>query len=187
MTPKRSWKTAILSPFKRGRTFGCDERGTTAIEFALLGIPFFALIGAILETAFVFLSGQVMDSAVQDASRLIRTGQANNANFNAASFKTALCSGLYGLFDCNQIKLRTSTVVKFVDAVFSSPIDPVTGEWKPEWITDSYNGGGGSAVIMVEAYYKWPTIVNLGGFNLANTPDGKRLVSAVRVFRNEPF
>jgi Flp pilus assembly protein TadG len=184
MTLKRSWKAAFSAPFKRGRTFGCNESGTTAIEFALLGIPFFAVVGAILETALVFLSGQILDSAVQDAARQIRTGQ--GANFNATSFKTAVCAGLYGLFDCSQLKLRASVVGKFGDAAFSSPVDPVTGDWKPEWVIDTYNGSARSAVVVVEAYYKWPTIVNLGGFNLANTPDGKRLVSAVRVFKNEP-
>jgi hypothetical protein len=116
---------------------------------------------------------------------LIRTGQARDASFDAASFKTAVCAGLYGLFDCSQLKLRASIVGKFGDAVPDYPLDE-TGKWKPEWVNDAYNGGGGSAVIMVQAYYKWPTIINLS-FNLANTPDGKRLMKAVRVFRNEPF
>ena len=61
------------SPLRRWRGFAHDESGVTAIEFGLLAVPFFSILGAILETSLVFLSGQVLESAVQDASRLIRT------------------------------------------------------------------------------------------------------------------
>lgn len=183
-----SWRRALKARFIGGRSFVRDERAVTAIEFGLLGVPFFAIIGAIMETAIVFLSGQVLDSAVQDASRLIRTGQAGKASYSAASFKKAVCDNLYGLFDCSALKLHTTVVTSFGNANFTAnPLDPKTGDWVPAWVNDIYDGGGNASVIMVEAYYKWPVIVSLGGFNLQNTPDGKRLVSAVRVFRNEPF
>jgi Flp pilus assembly protein TadG len=189
MAIKRSaWKRALRARFMAGRSFVRDERAVTAIEFGLLGVPFFAIVGAIMETSLVFLSGQILDSAVQDASRLVRTGQANSAGYNAVTFKKAVCDGLYGLFDCTALKLHTSVVSTFGNAnLTSNPLDPKTGDWAPDWLNDTYNGGGNASVIMVEAYYKWPVIVSLGGFNLQNTPDGKRLISAVRVFRNEPF
>jgi hypothetical protein len=40
---------------------------------------------------------------------------------------------------------------------------------------------------MVQAYYKWPVMLNFGGFNLQTAGDGTHLLSAVRVFSNEPF
>lgn len=187
-TKRSSWKAAFKGHFVRGRNFGRDDRATTAVEFGLLGIPFFAIIGAILETALVFFAGQVLDSAVQDSSRLIRTGQAKDAKFDSALFKTEVCSRLYGLFDCSQLKLRTSVVDTFKAGSLtqSAPLDD-EGKWKADWDQDKYNGGLKSSVVMVEAYYKWPVVINLGGFNLQNTPDGKRLLSAVRLFSNEPF
>lgn len=185
---RSSLQRALRARFVGGRSFVRDERAVTAIEFGLLGIPFFAIVGAIMETALVFLSGQILDSAVQDASRLIRTGQAGSAGYNAVSFKKAVCDGLYGLFDCSALKLHTTVVTTFSNATFTAnPLDLKTGDWVPEWLNDAYDGGGNASVIMVEAYYKWPVIVSLGGFNMQNTPDGKRLLSAVRVFRNEPF
>ena len=54
-------------------------------------------------------------------------------------------------------------------------------------MVESYNPGVGSSIVLVEAYYKWPVIVNFVGFNLINQPDGSRLLAAIRVFRNEPF
>ena len=61
---------------------------------------------------------------------------------------------------------------------------PTTCTWS---FTEAFNGGQGRDVIQVSAYYRWPLIVVLPYFNLKNQPDNYRLISAIRVFRNEPF
>lgn len=183
-------KTSSPSPVQRRRllprlrALGRDENGTTAIEFGLLAIPFFAIIGAILETALIFFSGQVLDAAVRDASRLVLTGQATS--ISAPDFKQAVCDRLYGLMNCTDLKVRVSTLNTFNEATSTSPIDPVNGKYKADWDQPVYQPGAPSAIIMVEAYYKAPVLINLGGFNMQNTPDGKRLLGAVRIFENEP-
>ena len=174
--------------FPRGRrvlSFGRDERGVTAIEFGLLAIPFFALIFAILETAEVFLASQILDAAVGESSRLIRTGQAQNANYTAANFNTAICNNLYGLFDCSKLQVKVSIVSGFASATVTSPLNPAD---PTQWtLVPTYNPGVGSQVIMVQVYYKWHTLVNFGGFTLASSSDGTHLMGSVRVFENEPF
>ena len=45
----------------------------------------------------------------------------------------------------------------------------------------------GRSIIQVSAYYRWPLMVVLPYFNLKNQPDNFRLLTAIRVFRNEPF
>jgi hypothetical protein len=179
-------KANLLAPLKRAHGFGRDERAAAGVEFGLLAIPFFAIIGAIVETALVFFAGEVLDGAVQDASRIVLTGQAKTQSFNAVKFKAAVCDHTFGLIDCSQIKIKTSVVANFNAAAQSSPLDS-TGGWKPDWLADRYDGGVGRDVIMVEAYYKWQPILNIGGFSLQNTADGKRLLASVKVFRNEPF
>ena len=52
-----------------------DERGSAAIEFAIIAPIFFFLMFVIAETALVFIAEQVMDNAVFETARLIRTGQ----------------------------------------------------------------------------------------------------------------
>ena len=172
------------------RQFRRSEDGVTAIEFAVLATPFFALIAAILETAIIFFAGHVLDSAVQDATRLVRTGQAQEAGFDAADFKERICGRLYGLFDCDEIWLQVEEIDTFADAegeIAATPLDPDC-EAPCEWtIAESYDDGVGSSIILAQAYYKWPTIFNFGGFNLADRADGSRLLATVRVFRNEPF
>lgn len=166
------------------RRFRRDEGGVTAVEFGLLALPFFAIIGAILETALIFLASQVLDSAVNDSSRLIRTGQAHAANYTADSYRTAICDNLYGLFDCDEIKIRVTQVANFAGANIGVPTDPGTGNWT---VVENYDHGNGNSIILVEAYYKWPIALNMFDFNLSNLPDNTRMLSAVRVFRNEPF
>ncbi len=181
--PRNLWQI-ITGALKRRRKFARDERGVTVIEFALLALPFFAIIGAILETGIIFLASQILDSALADSSRLIRTGQAQAQSYTATEYRAAICEGLYGMFDCNALKVKVTEVADFSSATLSPVADPDDGAWL---IVESYNDGVGSSFVMVEAYYKWPVLLNLYDFNLSNLPDGTRLLSSVRVFRNEPF
>jgi Flp pilus assembly protein TadG len=177
-----------LSAAIRRCRFGHDENGATAIEFALLGPPFFAIIGAILETSVVLFSSQVLDSAVSDANRLIRTGQAQAAGYTQAQFKTAICGRLFGLFgDCSGLRVRVTQINDFASAQVTSPLQTdcvETCEWT---IEEAFDPGKGSGIVVVQAYYKWPVILGYRDVGLADQPDGTRLLATVRVFRNEPF
>lgn len=186
--------TAFLAPIwtrlaRRGRRrFARSEDGAAAVEFALLAVPFFAILGAILETSLVFLSGQVLESAVNDTSRLVRTGQARSTIASVDQFKSEVCSRLYGLFaNCSGLHVEVDVVQNFAAAQFSPPIDP---DCEPpcNWTRpESYNPGQGTSVVMVQVHYKWPVFLSLGGFGLANLPDGTRLLGAATVFKSEPF
>ncbi len=188
----------MLAPaLKRADGFRRDERGVTLIEFGILAVPFFTVIAAILETSLVFFAGQILDSAVQDAGRLIRTGQMQTGptgSNNLEGFRTKVCNNLYNMMTCANLKVKVSVVSNFASATVTYPIQQgssctiVNGVKTCNWtITESYTPGIGGDVVLVQAYYKWPTIVRLLGFNLQDQPDGTRLLGAVRVFRNEPF
>lgn len=189
------WK--ILGVFGRlgvrRRRFAADERGTTAIEFGLLGVPFFGLLAAILETSYVFLGGQILDTAVQDASRYIRTGQVqslykDNQTLQFSTFQQKVCDGLYKLFDCSKLWFSVETVGGFTNISRSSPVPTTCSPTSCDWTSNSiYQVTKASDVVLIRVYYKWPTIINLGGFTLANTGGNSRLLGAVRVFANEPF
>ena len=81
-----------------------DETASVAVEFGMVAIPFFTLVFAILQIAIVFLADQVLESAVANSARMIRTGQVTSTNTTAANFKTQyVCPNLYGLFDCSKL------------------------------------------------------------------------------------
>ncbi|UJW84847.1 TadE/TadG family type IV pilus assembly protein [Devosia sp. SL43] len=176
---------------QRRRDFARDERGATLIEFAILALPFFSIVGAILETSVVFLSGQVLESATQDVSRLIRTGQAQGMMSAPEDFKSRICARVYGLFpNCEtDLHVEVQTITDFDSATISPPIDWSCEEnCDAQWTRDEqYSSGGGGSIMMVQVYYKWPIMISLGDMTLGNLPGNKRLMSASTVFRNEPF
>jgi Flp pilus assembly protein TadG len=188
-----SYRTRSIEPvalaLRAGRSLASDERGVTMLEFAFLALPFFTIIFAMIETTMIFFAGQILDAAVDDASRLIRTGQAQTEEYELPDFRERVCDELYGLFDCAAVKLKVSVVTNFSSATAPPPTqtgtdcDP-TCDWT---IAQTYAPGSGKQIVMVQAYYKWPVIVNLPGFNFQNQPDGVRLLGTVRVFANEPF
>lgn len=162
-----------------------NNDGSVLIEFAILAVPFFAIIGAILETAFLLLASQVLDAAVDTASRKIRTGQAQTANYDMASFRSAVCDDLYGLFDCTQLRIFVSPVTSFSAATLgNSVVDMSDGSWDD---AEAYNDGSGSSIILAQVYYKWPTFLKIMTFDMATLPDNTHLIGAARLFENEPF
>ncbi len=188
MTPRPNLLRRLFAPaIKRGRGFAHDERGVTVIEFAILAVPFFTIIFATIETAMVFFAGQVLDSAVEDASRMVRTGRAQAQGFEVSDFRDYMCGYTFNLFDCSQIRLKIERIGRFSAAVTAPTVQTCT-ETECSWtFEDTYNPGSRREVIQVSAYYRWPLLLNVPYFTLKNQPDNYRLLGATRVFRNEPF
>ncbi len=181
-----------FSPFRvlqrRRKELLRDERGATAIEFALLALPFFTIVAGILQTSMIFLTGQVLESAVQDASRFIRTGQIQSQGNSLAVFRTEICGRLYGLIsDCNGLHIRVTEVTNFASAATSLPVSMSCASpcnWSQ---TEAWTSGAGKSVMLVQVYFKYPVLIQLGPFGLANLADGQRLMGTTTVFKNEPF
>lgn len=171
----------------RARSFARDDRGVTAIEFGILALPFFAIIFAIFQTAIMFLTTQVLDSALEDAARRIRTGEAQS--YTLDDFRNYMCPYTFNLLDCSQIQIQSAVLTGFSNVVKTAPqsCDSTTCTWTTGW--QAFNSGsvGCRAVMQVSAYYRYPLMVALPYFNLRNQPDNYRLISAIRVFRNEPY
>jgi Flp pilus assembly protein TadG len=188
-----SWIGRALLP-GRWRGLARNERGATLVEFGLLAPFFFGIVGAILETSVVFLSGQILDSAVQDVGRLIRTGQAQGTIVSDTDFREKVCARLYGLFPNCDAKLfvDVQTIANFDSASISAPVNwnctDLTAEECTAWTRDpAYTAGAGSSIMLVQVYYKWPIILNMFDVSMSNLPTGERLLGAATVFRNEPF
>ena len=171
--------------FSLWRRFRDDTRGATAVEFAIIALPFLALMGAILESAIVFLASQVLDTATSDAARLIRTGQAQQSSYTASQFKTEVCNRLYVLFTCSKVAVESTVYANF-SAISSTPPLDASGNFDPTKVTN-FQMGAASQIVVVRVYYAYPLFFNKLGFNLANTANGSRLLAGVAAFRNEPF
>ena len=170
----------------RGCALLRDEAGVTAVEFGILALPFFTVILAIIQTAIMFLATQVLDSALEDAARKVRTGEA--AAYTITDFRNLMCGYTFNLLDCSQIQLRSEVLSSFSNVALSQSVQTCTATtctWTAGW--QQFDPGSGKSVMQVSAFYRYPLIVVLPYFNLKNQPDNYRLLSAIRVFRNEPY
>ncbi len=129
----------------------------------------------------IFFSGSVLENAVADAARLIRTGQAQSGNFSKAKFKSSVCDKL-AMFDCAKLVINVETFANFGNVALSDPLDN-NGNLKNGF---PYNIGVGGDVVLVRVFYEWPLIAP-GLTLMKNMGTGNRLLTAVQVFRNEPF
>lgn len=162
-----------------------DSRGSAAIEFAIIAPIFFFLMFVIAETALIFIAEQVMDNAVFETARLIRTGQAQTASMSQSDFKTAMCGKMAVFINCNSSSfyLDVKKYANFSDMQTSNPLNPdqtFTSE-------GTYNFGGPSDIVVVRAYYQWPTNRIFGSLSLQNMSNGNRLIGSFAAFRNEPY
>ena len=173
-----------LLPTRLVRRFVRQQDGAAAVEFGLVALPFLALTFAILETALVFFAGQTLETAVKDSSRLIMTGHAQSSGFSKDDFKNAVCSRIYGLFDCaNGVYVDVKTYTSF-SAITAAP--PVTNG-QIDTTKLNYSPGQAGDIEVVTLYYQWPIYVSLLGNNLSNLSNNNRLLVATAVFCNEPF
>jgi Flp pilus assembly protein TadG len=80
------------------RKLARDKEGVTAIEFALVALPFFTVVFAILELGLAFIVNRMVDNAVIEASRMIRTGQASGAKVS----RPPIFAGLKSAHPCQR-------------------------------------------------------------------------------------
>jgi Flp pilus assembly protein TadG len=172
----RHWRAARL------RT---NQSGAAAVEFAIIAPVFFFLMFVIAETALVFIAEQVMDNAVFETARLIRTGQAQNSGMTAQQFKDDVCSRMSVFVKCSSsdFYLDVKSYATFGDMVLTQPTNPDDTFKDP----GTFNFGQANDIVVVRAYYQWPTNKIFGSLSLKNLSNGKRLIGSFAAFRNEPY
>jgi Flp pilus assembly protein TadG len=173
-----AWLGRIGGRFIRG------QRAATAVEFGLLALPFIALLFAILETGLLYFADQVLETAVDSSARLIRTGQAQQQGMTQATFKQSICDQVGAMFDCtNGLYLNVQTYPDFASISLTPPV--TSGQLDKG--NFQFGMGHGGDIVVVSAYYEWPTFSKLLGLNYSNLSDGNHLLAATAAFKNEPF
>ena len=172
------------------RAFRRDQEGVAAVEFGLVAVPFFALLFAILETALVFWSTQVLETAVANASRTIYTGQFQNSNDQTsteigAKFKAEVCKHVVALFPCDSPAVRVD-VRRFTPG--TPPPEVINKDTKEiNEAAFGYQATKANDIVLVRVAVEYPVFVSMMNSNQSNLANGKRLIMASATFRNEPF
>lgn len=172
---------------RRWRAFFADRKGATAVEFALIGAPFIALLVAIIQTFLVFFAQQLLEQVVNQSSRQILTGQAQAQSLTQAQFAQAVCSNVVIMFNCNGLMIDVQVANSWSSANTGLPTltydanGKVTNVWQ-------FNPGNQGDIVIVRVMYLWPVFLGPLGFNLANQSNSSnRLIMSSAVFMNEAF
>ncbi|MGE0627622.1 MAG: TadE/TadG family type IV pilus assembly protein [Hyphomicrobiaceae bacterium] len=185
---------------------GADEAGTTAIEFGMVALPFFAMLFGIISVGFYYFTVFTLENAVEEAARMIRTGQVQtrvDANgdpdpMTAAQFKQLVCDRLPPYMqDCTSAGKIRVQVQNFTS--FDSIAVPSCLDGQGALITDNsavYNPGGASTVTLVTVCYEWglPATLPSGLWwirpnsgNSSMMANGSALIQAATTFVTEPY
>ena len=171
--------------FFRFRRFSRSTDGASAVEFGLVAVPFLTLMMAILETALVFYGQVMLDSGLNEAARLVRTGQAQDMGLNATSFRNEVCTRVYGMIDCDDtLYVDVRSFENFEDIDVPPPLDQ-DGNVDDSF---SFDPGAEGDIVVARAFYEMPLFTpSVWGIGLANMGSGNRLLTSAATFRNEPF
>lgn len=177
------------------RRFRGNRRGSAAVEFALIAPIFFGLLFAIIETALVFFSSQVLETITQNSARVVLTGQAQSGSVTAcavggvaapctqATFKNYVCSQIPALFDCNSLYVDVTSFSSFSAVTLPTHLDGACN-----FDTNmNYSAGNAGDIVVVRLFYQWPLFVTGLGYNIGCGSTSKRLLVATAAFKNEPY
>ncbi|WP_244474704.1 MULTISPECIES: TadE/TadG family type IV pilus assembly protein [unclassified Rhizobium] len=195
MRTGRIWKRLVRS-----------REGSAAIEFAILSIPYFMIIFAILETFIAFAAEQLVTNAVNTLGRQIRTGQITyglnrSTDKTKEQFRQLFCDEVKILITCSATEVTTAaklyidartfstfaaiptTIPRMTTAAYSD-INPATFAFTP---------GGPETINMLRAYYRWQVITDLVRpyITTIRPADGSMpsdfLIVATTAFKNEKY
>lgn len=164
-----------------------DRRGATAIEFALLAMPFSLLVFAIIESCVSFAGQQVLSNATYDVARQIRTGQIRPADLDETKLKEMLCARLDIIVadNCPGLIVDLREYGTFADA--AKERIKLTSDRDIDTTGFAVKPGPSKSKNMLRVFYKWPVMTDLMSKMMSNLKDGKTLHFATVTWQNEPF
>lgn len=209
---------AILPGIISVRRFGTNllknREGTAALEFAIVGPAFIALLLAITYTMLIYLAQQMLETATQNGGRLLLTGAAQttalsngHVGMTATDFKNAICNGTSGtspdgqtitippllppMLSCSRLTVNVATATNYNVGSTSSPTFTYDSHGVLTSTGTGYNyqsgGSGKNRIVVLQLIYLWPTGTGPLGLNLTNQPNSNRKLVATSVFTTEDY
>lgn len=157
------------------------EEGSTAVEFAIVGIPFILMLIGIIEISLMLVTGALLQDATSEASRLIRTGQAQqSAGGPEDVFVTELCRVAGVFLNCENIQYEVVTLPGgFSEAETTPPIYDQNGDLVPR----GFDAGGADDVVLIRTTYRYPLVTPMFGALMGQN----RLMTTTIVLQTEPY
>ncbi len=162
--------------------FRNDESGVVAVEFAIVSLPFFAIIFATIAIGLYYFYAACLDYAVYRSARLFMTGQvqANPVPVSTpAQFSNLfLCPNMPGFMQCTPTNPTVSIAI-ITDPTFGQAYNAnIVGSHVSvnlKQIPTNMCSPGQGDIVYLQAIYKMPT------FPLIYTTFGGQLISGTTV------
>lgn len=160
------------------------DQGVTAVEFSLIGAPFIFLTIGIIETALMLTTHSLLQESTFAASRLIRTGQVQQASSGAEEmFRDAVCDFAWFLIPCDEIQFQVQQVPSFADAADNEPELDEDGN-----LTDTpFDPGVENSVVIVRVLYNYQVKTPMMQAFMSNREGGRRTMLSTIVLQTEPY
>ena len=174
----------------RCASFRNDDTGTTAIEFGIIALPFFMFVCGVIGIGVHFFTQSVLEDAVGEAARQVRTGQAQTTGMSVSDFKKLIVDRTGTAIDSNKLRVHMQAADKWSDVSPKNCLDSngqqTAGTGNPTDAVANYSGGAG-AVVMVTVCYEWETAKYLPFLDLSQMANGSGMLQASTTFRTEPY
>lgn len=163
-----------------------DQRGATALEFAFVAPFLFTLLIGILNIALIFLAQEGLETACEQASRLIMTGQAQHSNLTQAQFQNAACGYLPAYLLCANLYVDVTTTTSYAAANTAAPTFTYNSSGA---VNNSFNYtiGGTNSIVVVRLMYLWPVTNGLFGLIFSNQSGNNRMLLATSILTTENY
>ena len=162
------------------RALMANRRGTVAVEFALVLLPFLITFAGIFEVGLYITKTAVLENAVKESGRLIRTGQVTTLS----PFLDNISQNTFGLLDASKLSVSSNAYNSF-DAIPGTL--PAQFDQKGNQINQNFQTGAGNQVIVLRVGCRYQFITPLVGSLVDASGAGTWTFTSTMVFRNEPF
>jgi Flp pilus assembly protein TadG len=177
------------------------NKGSVAIEFAMIAPVFLLILMATIETGVIFFAQSALQNAVSDTARLVKTGQSacfsTDANGNcqgitADEFRKEICDSVKVLLKTCSKDANGNSDLQFDVKAYSAGFGSVSNGSPLDGGNDlpnltAFNTGAPCDVVLVRAFYRWPVFTPGLAFLLANMNGQNHLLATAAAFRNEPY
>jgi len=162
-----------------------ESRGVTAVEFALVAMPFILMVIGTIEIAMMSTAQSLLQESTFTASRLIRTGQIQTGGGDPKqAFRDAVCGFASLLIPCSSIQFQVEKLDQFGDAEGMPPPEfDKDGNLKDQ----TFDPGGVSDVVLIRVVYNYPIITPLMQPLLSTYGNDKYTMMSTIVLQSEPY
>lgn len=180
-----------MSPIKRKTPhrqglltrFWGNQRGTVAIEFGMIALPFFFMIFSIMEVGVGFTAQQAMANSTDIVARQVLTGQLRPADLTMTSLKAKICAGLLmPEKDCPNLVVDLRSYANFAAIPKTLPITS-TGDVNSTGFVSTPGGAG--TINHLRVFYRYPVVTDFLTRRITGTT--RILLFSSATWRNESY